>query len=318
MDPSMPMQRMEKPTKTDQASQRQLVGSRARRNAATIYTKSKSTATPAVAPAHSMGSMQGMDTANMQRHEAPNSPAPPAAVAGPKHAADGIYGQLAMERSRERLREEQGGFRTYKILIDQLESRIQKGENGYRWSAQGWYGGDIDKLWIKTEGAGTYSGKLEQGEIQVLWSRAVSPWFDVQSGIRYDFKSGPKRTHAVLGLQGLMPYAYNIEAALFLSNKGELTGRFSAEYDLLITQKLILQPRGEINLSARNMRELGMGRGVSTIEAGLRLRYEFIPEFAPYIGWEYERKVGVTANFARQRGEKVGNFRYLAGLRSWF
>lgn len=250
--------------------------------------------------------------------EVPSPPPPATALSGPAHAADLIYDPSAMADARAELRVENGGFRTYRVLVDRLETQFQRGGDGYRWDAQGWYGGDIDKLWFKTEGSGAYGSRLERGEVQALWSRAVSPFFDFQAGVRYDFAPGTERTHAAIGVQGLMPYGYNVEATLFLSNRGELTGRFKAEYDLLISQRLILQPRVEVNVSAQNIPDLGVGSGLSSIESGLRLRYEFIPEFAPYIGVEYERKVGKTASYARDGGRSVGAFRYLVGFRSWF
>lgn len=252
------------------------------------------------------------------KQEMPNASPPPAALSGPAHAADLVYGPSDMARAREGLRAEQGDIKAYRVLVDRFETQFQKGGNGYNWDAQAWYGGDINKLWVKTEGNGAYRGKLDQGEVQALWSRAISPWFDLQAGARVNFGPGPQRTDAVLALQGLMPYAYNVEASLFLSNKGELRSRLEAEYDLLITQRLILQPRAEVNLSAQNIPELGIGAGLSTIEAGLRLRYEFIPEFAPYVGMEYERKVGNTASFARANGQGADSLRYVVGLRSWF
>lgn len=261
------------------------------------------------------GTMAG--TGAVQR-EPPNPPPPPAALSGPAHAADLVYSPSDMAQAREGLRVEQGDIRAYRVLLDRLETRFQKGGNAYRWDAQAWYGGDIDKLWFKSEGNGAYRGKLEDAELQALWSRTITPWTDLQMGVRQDFAPNPRRTQAVLGLQSLRPFMYNVEAALFLSNKGELTARFEAEYDLFLTQRLILQPRVEANLSAQNIRELGIGAGLSTVEAGLRLRYQFIPEFAPYIGVEYERSVGNTASFARANGQDVSILRYLVGLRSWF
>ena len=275
---------------------------------------------------HNMGAMAGMVPAGTgamagtesTQGEPPNPAPPPSAFSGPAHAADLVFDASAMAAAREGLRVEQGEIKAYRVLLDRFETQFQKGGNGYRWDGQAWYGGDIDKLWIKSEGRGTYRGKLEEAQVQVLWSRAISPWFDLQIGARQDFAPTPRRTHAVLGVQGLMPYMYNVEAAIFLSNKGEFTAGIEAEYDLLITQKLILQPRVEANLSAQNIRELGIGAGLSTVELGLRLRYEFVPEFAPYIGVEYERKIGGTASFARASGEDVSTWRYLAGLRTWF
>lgn len=271
-----------------------------------------------MAATNGMDGMQGMTGASASQAEPPNPAPPAAALAGPAHAADLVFGQGDMAEARHELRVENGDLRAYRVLLDRFETQFQKGRDGYRWDVQAWYGGDVDKLWIKTEGNGSYRGQLATGEVQALWSRAVTPWFDLQAGVRQDFGPNPRRTHAVLGVQGLAPYSYNTEAALFLSNKGELTARLNADYDLLLTQRLILQPRAEVDLSAQNIPELGIGSGLSTVEVGLRLRYEFVPEFAPYVGIEYERSVGNTATYARANGESAATFRYLVGLRSWF
>ena len=281
--------------------------------------KRKQTSSAASPAGHRMGAMG--ETGQMggmggAKPEPPNPPPPGAALSGPAHAADLVYTPSDMAQAREGLRMESGDTKAYRVLLDRFETQFQKSEPGYRWDAQAWYGGDFDKLWIKTEGSGAYRGKLEEAEVQALWSRAITPWTDLQMGVRQDFAA--RRTHAVLGLQSLRPFMYNVEAALFISNRGEVTARFEAEYDLFLTQRLILQPRVEANLSAQDIPELNIGAGLSTVEAGLRLRYQFIPEFAPYIGIEYERKLGNTAGYARDNGEGVGSFRYLVGLRSWF
>lgn len=248
----------------------------------------------------------------------PEAPLPPAAFSGPRHAADELFDPAAMAGAREELRAEQGGLRTYRVMIDQLEARIHDGRDGYLWDAQGWYGGDINKLWIKTEGEGSFDEETEEAEVQALWSRAVTPWFDVQAGLRYDFRPDPERGHLVLGLQGLVPYQFEVDAAAFVSDEGDVSARFEAEYDLLITQRLILQPRAEVNLAAQEVRELGVGSGINDVELGLRLRYEFAREFAPYVGVEWERKLGATADFARDEGESVDDLFFVTGVRIWF
>ncbi|WP_137390400.1 copper resistance protein B [Rhodoligotrophos defluvii] len=248
----------------------------------------------------------------------PEAPPPPAAFSGPRHAADMLFDPSDMARAREDLRVEQGGATNYRVMVDQLEARIHDGRDGYLWDAQGWYGGDIDKLWIKTEGEGSFGEKTEEAEVQALWSRAITPWFDFQAGIRYDFRPDPERGHLVLGLQGLVPYEFEVDAAAFVSDEGDVSARFEAEYDLLITQRLILQPRAEVNLAAQEVRELGIGSGINDIELGLRLRYEFAREFAPYVGVEWERKLGETADFARDEGEGVDDLFFVTGVRIWF
>ena len=246
-------------------------------------------------------------------------PRPPAdAFSGPRHAADVLFDPSAMDEARERLRRDQGAIRSYRVMIDQLETRVRDGRDGYLWDAQGWYGGDIDKLWVKTEGEGTFGERTEQAEVQALWSRAITPWFDVQAGARYDVRPDPERGYAVFGLQGLVPYMFELDTAAFVSNEGDVSARLEGEYELLITQRLILQPRAEINLAVQEVRELGIGSGVNDVELGLRLRYEFAREFAPYIGVNWERKLGETADFARDDGESVDDLSFVAGVRLWF
>ena len=236
----------------------------------------------------------------------PAAPAPPEALSGPAHAADTVFGEVPMAAARGEMIEMHGGMETRKFLLDRLEAHIRGGRDGYGWDGQFWYGGDLQKFWLKTEGEGEFGGALEEAEVQALWSRAIDPWFDVQLGLRQDFRSGPDRTHLVAAVQGLAPYWFEVEGALFLSNKGELTARFEAEYDLRITQRLILQPAAEIDLSFQNVPEIGLGAGLSSAEIGARLRYEIVPEFAPYVGIQYERAFANTARFRRADGEEAG------------
>ncbi len=255
-------------------------------------------------------------------HE-PGVPDPPAAPAsaearsGPVHAADTIFGAEAMAPARDIVRNEHGNIRTGTILIDRLEASSGHGGDGYAWDAQAHYGGDIDRLWMKTEGEGRFGDSLESAEVQALWSHAANPWFNVQAGVRQDFGPDPERTHAVLGVQGLAPYWFEVDGALFLSNKGDLTARAGLEYDQRLTQKLIAQPEVEVNVAAQDVPELGIGSGLSTAEVGLRLRYQFVPEFAPYVGVRYERAFGDTAAFRRARGDPAGGWSFLTGLRFW-
>lgn len=245
--------------------------------------------------------------------------AAPETEAGPANAADRYFDPAAMARARETLRQEQGAMQTYRVLVDRLETRMREGEDGYAWDAEAWYGGDIDKLKFKTEGEGGYSDRIDAVEVRALWSHAIDPWFDLQAGARHDFRPGrDDRSHLVLGVEGLAPYYIEVDAAAFLSQHGELTARLEAEYDQLITQRLVLQPRAEAELSARDIREAGIGKGLSSVEAGLRLRYEIVPELAPYIGVQYERRIGNAADFARADGEDAGSWVGLAGLRLWF
>ena len=246
------------------------------------------------------------------------APPPPEALSGPRHAADAYWGTESMQRGRNILREEHGGLSAYKFLVDRAETRIRDGHDGYSLDAQAWYGGDIDKLWLKSEVEGAWGEKPEHSEVQAMWSHAIGPWFDLQAGARFDPQPGPNRTHLVLGVQGLAPYWWEVDGALFVSNKGEVTARAEAEYDLRITQKLILQPRAEFDLSLQTVPELGIGSGLTSASLGARLRYQISPLVAPYIGVEYERAFGNTRRFLRAEGEEPGGFNLLAGVGFWF
>lgn len=215
------------------------------------------------------------------------------------------------------LTKEHGGMKAAKLLADQLETRVGKGEDGYYLNAQGWYGGDIDKLWLKSEVEGNYGRKADRAEFQALWSHAIDPWFDLQAGVRFD--AAPKdRVRLALGVQGLAPYWIETEATAFVSNKGDVTGRLDLEHDMRITRKLILQPRAELNFSLQDIPDERVGSGLSTAELGLRLRFEFVPNFAPYVGVVYSQGFGATKRFVRAEGEDPGRVQFVAGLRTWF
>ena len=279
-------------------------------------------------PGHDMSQMPGMqmpadqhaghDMAGMAAPEPPVGPPPAAALEGPENAADTVYGTAAMQPSRAfLLTKEHGGMTASKLLVDQLETRVRSGRDGYFVNAEGWYGGDIDKLWLKTEIEGNYGRKPDQAEFQALWSHAIDPWFNLQTGVRLD--TTPRtRGRLVLGVQGLAPYWIEVSGAAFLSTKGDLTARFEAEHDARITQKLILQPRAQLDFALQDIPQERVGAGLSTIELGARLRYQFAPNFAPYVGVVYERALGHTARFVRSDGENPGGLQFTVGLRTWF
>lgn len=262
--------------------------------------------------AHDMSTMQ--DAAKPQAEASP----PPAAFSGPADAADILFDPQEMAKAREQLRIEHGGSKAYLILADRFETRVGDGEENYLWDLQGWYGGDINKLWLKSEGEGGLGDNPDNAEFQALYSRAIAPFFDIQAGIRYDVRPDPDRSYLVLGLQGLLPYVFEIDAAAFLSDDGDLTARLEGEYDLQVNQRLILQPRVELNMAAQEIPELRIGSGFSSIEAGIRLRYEIRRELAPYFGIAWERKLGDTGDFARAAGEDRGDWGVVVGVRSWF
>lgn len=244
-----------------------------------------------------------------------------ATISGPalaQDAADEYYGATEMEAAREALRAGTGGQIGYMAFADRFEYRTNEGDGLLLWDGQAWIGGDIDKFWLKTEGEYLLEqDAFEEAEIQALYSRAISPYFDLQAGLRHDFEPDPSRNFAVLGVQGLAPYWFEVDAAAFLSDDGDLSARIEAEYEFFVTQRLILQPRAELDVSADDVPEIGIGAGLSTVEAGLRLRYEFEREIAPYLGVSWQRAVGNTADFARAEGDDVGAVSFVVGLRLW-
>lgn len=270
-------------------------------------------------------SMDQMDMSSQHDHSANSSasgdevvgdqPAPPAPT---DHAADRLFDPAAMAKARAQLHEEHGGSLASKFMLNLGEYQIRNGKDGYRWDAEGWFGGDIHRAVLKTEGEGTSGSRLENAEVQILYSRAVAPYLDLQAGVRQDFDPTPRRTYGTLGFEWLAPYWFQVDGAAFLSTHGELLGRLGGSYDLLLTQRWVLQPRIELNFSARNIPERDIGNGLSNAEMGLRLRYEIRRDFAPYVGITFEQKVGRTADYARLRGEDTSQFGVVMGIRSWF
>lgn len=239
---------------------------------------------------------------------------PPDAPA--EFAADRFFGTGNMNRARGILRDEHGGALTYKIMGDMIEYRSQDGEDGYAWNGEAWFGGDIDRLVVKTEGEG--SDDIETAEIQALYSRAWDHVTDLQIGIRQEIEPNPSRTYLALGFETVMPYWFEVEGALFVGERGQVLGRLDGNYDFQITQRLVLQPRAEVNFAAKDDAAIGLGSGLSDAELGLRLRYEFQREFAPYIGVSWERKFGDTADYARADGESAETTSFVVGLRAWY
>lgn len=234
------------------------------------------------------------------------------------HAADAFYNSAEMARARSAMLKESGGMAFSQLMLDRLEYRMGKGADGYHWEGEGWIGGDINRFAFKTEGEGAFGGPLERAEVQALYSRAIDPWFNLEAGVRHDIRPDPRRTYAVVGIEGLAPYWFEVSAQAFLSNRGDAHLRLEGSYDQRISQRLILQPAAEINVAAQDVPELGIGSGVSDVELGLRLRYEFAREFAPYVGVNWERKLGDTARLARADGERASATSLVMGVRFWF
>ena len=266
---------------------------------------------------HDMGAMDTPAPGPTSPGPSMETPPPAAASSGPPRAADAIWGGEAMAASREELRRNHGDFPVFWFQGDRLEAQVREGANIYLWDIQGYHGGPTERLWFKSEGEGAFGSAPDDAEVQALYAIAFAPFWDLQAGIRHDI-AGPDTTHAVIGVQGLAPYMFEVDAALFLSTRGDLTARIEGEIDQRITQRLILQPRIEANLAAQDIPMLGVGAGLDQIEIGARLRYEIRREFAPYIGIEQSWRTGRSADFARARGEDPSATSFLVGLRFWF
>jgi copper resistance protein B len=204
-----------------------------------------------------------------------------------------------------------------KVILDRIEWRDASGGSLLDWDGSAWYGGDYNKLWFKSEGE-RRNGTTEDVRNELLWDRVFSRWWSVQAGIRQDSGEGPSRTWAAFGVQGLAHYFFQVEATAYVGDGGRTSARVSGEYDMLITQRLILQPEAEINLYGKDDPERGIGSGVSDLEVALRLRYEIRREFAPYVGLVWSRRFGRSADLARTAGDDPNDLQLLAGLRAWF
>jgi copper resistance protein B len=207
------------------------------------------------------------------------------------------------------------------VLLDQLELRTGDA-TPVRWDAEGWVGGDYNKLWFKTEGEQFTALGEGEAELQVLYSRLITSFWDFQVGLRLDGVYGGEadrmRGLIALGVEGLAPYWFAVDAALFVSHEGDVSFRGTSTYDLFVTQRLIAQPRFELNAAVQEVPEFGVGAGLNDIELGWRLRYELRREFAPYLGISWTRRVGGSADFARAEGREVSDFSLVGGLRVWF
>ncbi|WP_249419270.1 copper resistance protein B [Hydrogenophilus thiooxidans] len=203
------------------------------------------------------------------------------------------------------------------VLVDRLERVHTKEGNATTYDAQAWFGGTYDRLVLKAEG-GVAKGKLEEARTELLWGHAISAYWDSQLGVRQDSGTGPDRTWLAFGFQGLAPYWFKVDATAYLGTSGQTSLRLSSEYELLVTQRWIVQPRLEANFYGETEENRGIGSGLSDLVVGIRLRYEFNRQFAPYIGIEWAGKYGKTASFARREGLDTRQTRFVAGLRVWF
>ncbi|WP_334185715.1 copper resistance protein B [Novosphingobium sp.] len=209
-------------------------------------------------------------------------------------------------------------FNTFALQVDQLEFRTGKSGDGFGWDGQAWYGGDIDRVVLASEGEGTFGERAERIELNAYWRHALDPWFNLQLGMRQDFRPDPQRTYALIGIEGLAPYWFELQGQLLVSNKGDIHARGKAGYTQRITQSLVVEPEVEVDFAFQGVPALSVGAGFERLELGTRLRYERNRSLAPYVGVNWERKLGGTADLARGAGEGVSGVSAVFGVRAMF
>lgn len=204
-----------------------------------------------------------------------------------------------------------------KVFIDRIEWYPEQEADALVWDVESWAGYDLNKVWLKTDGE-VHDGEVEAAQIQLLYGRAIAPYWDAQVGWRHDFKPGEEQDWLALSLTGLMPFFFETEVAFFADASGATALTFETERELMLTQKWVLSPEIELSAYGQNDELRGQGSGLSTLEAGLRLRYEIRREFAPYVGVVWEKSFGNTADLARVAGEGGQETQWVAGIRAWF
>ena len=275
-----------------------------------------------------MGSMPGMKPEPAARKSTTSgSPAKKSVAGPPLNRAAELLSKPMLEAHMESLKTEpveDSKIQSF-LLFDLLEYRANSaGADTFTWDFVGWVGGDFNRLWIKTEGDQSLGrGNVVQGDLQLLYGRLIAPFWDFQVGLRYNGIMGPDRSagsraYAVIGFQGLAPGNFDVEPALYISDRGEVSAEITVSADLYLTQTLVLQPRFEGQFSFQGNRQFDTASGVNQTDLGLRLRYEITREFAPYIGVTWQRKYGGTASITRSEREPVDAVALVLGLRLWF
>jgi len=234
-----------------------------------------------------------------------HGPTPPAASSGAAPDDPAPFGSPVMD---------QHVF--YHLMLNQLEGRFGDSQS-FRWSGEAWAGTDSDRLWLRSEGL-LSDGLLSDGQLELFYARPLTTWFNVMAGGRYDLDSLPGRGWGALGIEGLAPLFFRIGVTGYVSGDGHFAAKLEGSYDLLITQRLILQPQIEMNLYTRDDPARHIGAGLAEIDAGLRLRYEITRKVAPYVGITYTGKFGRTADLARADGSPTNEIRFAFGIRAWF
>jgi copper resistance protein B len=203
------------------------------------------------------------------------------------------------------------------LRLDLAEYQFRNGHDGYRWEGEAWTG-DLNRFAMRSRGEGSAGGRLDSAELQAVYARALDPWWNLAVGVRQDIRPTPTRSYATIGVEGLAPYKFDVLAAAFLSDKGQLTARLETTFDERLTHRLVLQPRMELNFSAQDMPAERLGDSLNHAELGLRLRYEITRQFAPYVGLSYTWATGKTADYVRAAGDSPHQRSIVLGIRSWF
>lgn len=264
-------------------------------------------------PLLAQSEMSQMNSAKMQPQggSAPKDARDPHAYSAGTTLTEGPY---ALEGNERLTLADEHPF--YALLGDRLEYNEQA--NAGVFNLQAWYGTTFDRLVIKTEGDFS-EGSIEENQTDILWGHAVSAYWDTQAGVRLDYnKEGENRQWLAFGLQGLAPYWFELDMTAYVGERGNTAFTLEAEYELLLTQKLIIQPRAEITLYGKNDKQNELGSGLSSSAIGFRVRYEFTRQFAPYIGVEWSNKFGNTADYATSSGQSSNNTAFVAGIKFWF
>ncbi|MBA6391536.1 copper resistance protein B [Colwellia sp. BRX10-3] len=260
-----------------------------------------------------MSDMPEMDSEKPQPQsgDAPKDARDPHAYSGGTTLTEGPY---SMGKEHRLILADEHVF--YALLGNRLEYNEQA--NAGVFDFQAWYGTTFDRLVIKTEGD-ISEGKLEENSTDILWGHALSAYWDTQLGIRVDYyQEGKNRQWLAFGVQGLAPYWFELDMTAYIGEQGNTALTFEAEYELLLTQKLIVQPRAELTLYGKKDTVNGLGSGLSSTAIGFRVRYEFTRQFAPYVGVEWTNKYGTTADYAKLDGQSSSETEFVAGVKFWF
>ncbi|MFC0679438.1 copper resistance protein B [Lysobacter korlensis] len=272
---------------------------------------------------HSKVGHSAMDHSGMGHHQADSSAAPSHPSIHDRPPPTGLPVPAPTDEDRAAAFPDVHGHTTHDqrvvhfVQFNRLEAWNDDGEAGQAWEGHAWVGTDHHKLWLRTEGE-REDGETVSADIEVLYGRPVAAWWDFVAGVRHDFQPGGSQTFAAIGVMGLAPYKFELQATAYIGQAGRTEARIEAEYETLLTNRLVLQSLVEATLHGQDDEGRGVGSGLGTVEAGMRLRYEITRRFAPYVGVAWERAYGNTADLRREEGHALEETRVVAGVRVWF